>query len=767
MAMRGWKLPDSLPAKALSIGVVTMLVGTLISASPFGWKLEEDLGLAWLFTWRGPRSAPSEVVVVTTDRKSAHDLGVPQEPWKWPRSFHSRLIHTLTDQGAKVIAFDLFFKEAGQSDAHQTFARTIREAGNVVLIEKMTTWRNGDTSSGVDMHMRIRPHEDFAQSAAALAPNPLPGIPFRVNQFWLFEPSETHAATLPFIVFQVFARDAYPDFLTLLNKFTPERAQALPLNAHDWHQNSGIQSMTHVLRDMFHMEASFATDLLAELEQIERKFQDGRRKTLKALIKAFSHGDSQYLDFYGPPRTITTIPYSCVLDACGQTGQVTASEAPFNFAGKAVFVGLSEAVEAEQTDRFHTVFTSEDGFYISGVEIAATGFANLLEDRRIVPLALWLHLLIVAVWGMLIGVVFRIFPPARFRTGPAFAVMLVGAGIGAGAMYFGIAAFVFSSAGLWLPLVVPLLLQLPVGIVVNSFSRYLDAHREQQNTQKALEHYVPRPIANQIAKNLEEIKSKGQLLEGICLETDAEHYTALAESSDPQELRDLMNRYYEVVFEPVRTREGHVSNVIGDSVLAIWTGSQLDRELRTNVCEAALHIAANVARFNERHGRVSLPTRIGIHGGRMCLGHVGAGDHYEYRAVGDMVNTATRIEALNKYLGTRILASHIIIEDLEGFLTRDVGTFRLKGKSQAMKIYEILGKFDEAEAAKREEIAVFAEAMEAFRAERWREAMAGFQKSLSLNSHDGPSRYYVQLCETYLRGTSPYSRNGVIVMNQK
>src|SRR5690606_3451381 len=157
---------------------------------------------------------------------------------------------------------------------------------------------------------------------------------------------------------------------------------------------------------------------------------------------------------------------------------------------------------------------------------------------------------------------------------------------------------------------------------------------------------------------------QGQLLDGICLETDAEHYTALAESSSPQKLRDLMNRYYEVVFEPVRARGGHISNVIGDSVLAIWTGSRLDRELRTNVCRGALDIVRNVPRFNLQHGRAPLPTRIGIHGGPMCLGHVGAVNHYEYRAVGDIVNAATRLEALNKDLGTGILASGMVVEDL-------------------------------------------------------------------------------------------------------
>jgi len=79
-----------------------------------------------------------------------------------------------------------------------------------------------------------------------------------------------------------------------------------------------------------------------------------------------------------------------------------------------------------------------------------------------------------------------------------------------------------------------------------------------------------------------------------------------------------------------------------------------------------------VERFNSLHPATPLPTRIGLHGGRMLLGNIGAMDHYEYRAVGDIVTTATRIEGLNKHLRTQILASRTIIDDLEGFSTREL-----------------------------------------------------------------------------------------------
>ena len=99
--------------KAFLMGAGIALLGMVASITPVGMKLEEELGLSWLFTLRGERPAPSDVVIITTDRKSAFDLGVPQETWKWPRTLHAQLVKELTNRGATVIAFDLFFKEAG------------------------------------------------------------------------------------------------------------------------------------------------------------------------------------------------------------------------------------------------------------------------------------------------------------------------------------------------------------------------------------------------------------------------------------------------------------------------------------------------------------------------------------------------------------------------------------------------------------------------------------------------------------------------------
>jgi adenylate cyclase len=236
---------------------------------------------------------------------------------------------------------------------------------------------------------------------------------------------------------------------------------------------------------------------------------------------------------------------------------------------------------------------------------------------------------------------------------------------------------------------------------------------------------------------------------------------------EPQELSSFMNRYYEVVFMPIQERGGIVSDVIGDAVLAIWATTQSDPSFRRQTCLAALEIANAVQQFNRASGTMRLPTRIGLHCGHMLLGSVGAVAHYEYRAVGDIVITATRIEGLNKYLGTQILVSEEGLSHVEGFLTRELGEFLFVGKSKPLVVYELLCRLEEANGQQRGLCAEFAEALDAFRKQRWEEAIEKFEKCIAHSGGDGPSLYYKKLCEQYRNNPPGEAWDGIVRLTQK
>jgi adenylate cyclase len=149
-----------------------------------------------------------------------------------------------------------------------------------------------------------------------------------------------------------------------------------------------------------------------------------------------------------------------------------------------------------------------------------------------------------------------------------------------------------------------------------------------------------------------------------------------------------------------------------------------------------------VERFNGISPIAKLPTRFGVHFGPVTLGLVGALTHYEYRAVGDTVNTANRVQALNKRLGTRVLASDTAVDGLDELLLRELGLFRLKGKRTAMRIYEIVCRRRDATQNDLRLCLEFRDALDAFRSGDHDLARARFDRLVDDFPNDGPSAFY-------------------------
>jgi adenylate cyclase len=204
-----------------------------------------------------------------------------------------------------------------------------------------------------------------------------------------------------------------------------------------------------------------------------------------------------------------------------------------------------------------------------------------------------------------------------------------------------------------------------------------------------------------------------------------------------------------------------VSDVVGDAMLAIWASMSPRAVLCQRACTAALEIAEAVRVFHRAQDADVLPTRIGLHCGDLVLGHVGAIDHYEYRAVGDIVNTATRIEGLNKQLGTRILLSGDVVRELDGFFVRDLGRFLLPGKSRPIGIYELIGRQDQMEPSRMALYARFAAGLEAFHHRQWNEACAAWQGFMDAFGDDGPCHFYLGLCDRF-QAEPPDDWNGIV-----
>lgn len=753
------RLPVAFFCICLGIG----LLGILGSLLPVLSVAEENLGLHLLYQWRGPEKPQADVVVVAIDRESARAFNLPAAANKWPRSLHARLLERLTASGAAVVAFDLIFHEPQSAANDQVFAAAVADAGNVILTQPIDRRimpladPTGTWTTRVNIEKMVSAIPVIAEAALGQAPFPLPKIPVKLNQFWRFSPGSGDVPTLPVVAMHVYAMDAFDEFIGLLKKIDPAAVSALPVEADGKNRARHIIDIIRPLYVLFEKDPTLADRMIAELDRHPLPLSDPNINCLvRALIELYEPGHSRYLNLYGPPGTVDTISYHRLLDPDDSSFGQNIKEIP-SLKGKAVFIGQTESDWFKANDGFYTAFTDASGMDISGVEIAATAFANLLEDKAVRPLQPTAHVAVLFGWSVVVALVSLYFPTIVSAAG----LLLLNS------IYIWIASSQFFSGGIWYPLVIPILVQTPAAFMTGLVWKYRKANIERRNIRQAFGHYLPDEVVDRLASNIKSLHASGQVFYSICLFTDAESYTTLSEKLDPESLTQVMNTYYEIIFKPIKENGGIILQVIGDSVLALWTASRPKDELKAAACRAAVGITEAVQHYNATAGGHQLPTRIGIHAGEILLGNIGAMDHFEYRPVGDIVNTASRLEGLNKYLGTRMLTSEEALGAKKGFATRLVGRFVFKGKSQPVRVHEILQNNALSAEIRKAVHLKFEAGLQAFELQSWDQADQFFQAALEIDENDGPSKFYRKLCRELRHVPPNASWNGAVRLTKK
>lgn len=727
--------------RAAAFGVAVGLAGFVVSVVPGILEVDETVGLGALFRLRGTIEPPDVVAVVGISKDSAGALGQSTDLAKWPRALHAKLIEKLVAAGARTIVFDLSFDQPRDEANDQRLAAAIETAGNVVLLERVDSDPLPGDIGGVVVQ-RFLPIEPFKAGALATAPFILPAVPVSVSQFWTFGRMAGDTPSLPVAALQLQLLDRYDSLRALLVAEAPSLGGVLPRTREDLVAARGVEGVMRSIRGAFRADP----DLLARLRRRLAALPGGRSETaeLSALIETYGGPDSRYLNYYGPARTIPTIPYD----------QVLASESGLDLTGKTVFVGYSDPSQPRQLDFFHSVFSERTGSNLSGVEIGATAFANLLEGRALKPLSMPQHLLLVLLWGTAVGTVLSLLSTPR-----AFGVGLLAAAGFAAAAYEA-----FAASAVWLPLLVPVFVQVPSALAAVVFANYRELNRRRHRVEIALGYYLPAAEVRKLAEASAAVRSGGRLLHGTCLFTDAEQYTTVSETLRPEALAELMNDYYRAMFEVVQRHGGFVSDTAGDSMVAVWATAQPDPDSNARACRAALEILEAIEDFNRHRGRPRLPTRVGLDSGEILLGNIGAEQRFEYRAIGDIVNTASRIQGFNKWLGTRALVSESALDRSLGVTTREVGDFLLRGKTLPVRLYELSGTESGADEQRLRE--GFAAALERFRKADWERARQAFAELAERFPQDGPTRYYLGLAGQYCTH-APDSWDGAIAVSVK
>jgi adenylate cyclase len=227
-----------------------------------------------------------------------------------------------------------------------------------------------------------------------------------------------------------------------------------------------------------------------------------------------------------------------------------------------------------------------------------------------------------------------------------------------------------------------------------------------------------------------------------------------------------MNAYFDAMAQPLKRNGVDVTEFHADTIMCAWTRDQESPEARRQVIVGAIGVLDAMDEFNKIE-QVNLSARIGLQDGNFYLGHTGGGGRMAYSILGDPANTASRLEGLNKFTRTEILAAQTVVEDVSGVLTRPVGSFQLVGKAEGLAACEILATMDMATPEQQELCESFPSALEAFQDRRWDDAKGLFEAIQKRHPDDGPTAMYLNLLAQYTEHGLPEGDPTIIRMTSK
>jgi adenylate cyclase len=449
---------------------------------------------------------------------------------------------------------------------------------------------------------------------------------------------------------------------------------------------------------------------------------------------------SRFIDYYGRARRIKTVSYYQALEPEKYLP-------PGFFRDRIVFVGLAETAAAGQSvkDAFPTPFTGAHGDTTYGVEIHATIAANLLDGRQIDLLPKWLETALLLLGPIVALLAFTYLRPVAGAV--ALVVLAVLPWLGAYAAF---------ARGLWIPVVIPSAIQLPLAYTVSVVWYYMTTVRERERVKRAFSLYLSPDAAKQVAEDPEALNLGGEEIVATAMFTDIAGFTSVAEPMTAHDTAAMLNRYFSEATGHVFDSGGTLVKYIGDAVFAIWNAPVRLPDHAERACRAALALA----KMTPESG---LKTRIGVHTGPMLVGNLGSSQRFDYTAIGDAVNLASRIEGLNKMMGTRaIVSGETLAAAGDAVPTRRLGRVRVVGRSEPVVLHELVS--DAALAAIKE---AFEAALADFERGDLERAASGFRGVLATRPDDGPAKFYVKECERVRADASLVPWTGVITAEHK
>jgi adenylate cyclase len=370
------------------------------------------------------------------------------------------------------------------------------------------------------------------------------------------------------------------------------------------------------------------------------------------------------INYVGPSGSFTPIP-SDVVAAIGDADGDAAADNPLR--GRIALVGGTFADSRDYYPTPHGL--------MSGVEIHAN-VVHMLTTRRFIRPSGWGVGLAINVLVVLAASVVLV--SLRPLLGTVVCV--------AGAFVIGVPAAVlaFDRGGYWIDFVLPVLATSLMGLGSDALDR--------RRFRDSFARYLSRDV---MAKVLSDAPSlRGEHREVSILFSDLRGFTTLSERMQPEQIAAHLNEYFEAMTAAIFAHRGMINDFVGDAVMAVFGAPVDDADHAWNAVQSALAMNRALAALNERWQAAGLPSLrmgIGIHTGPVFAGNVGGRERIKYTVIGDPVNVASRVEGLNKELGTTVLITEETLAAIgDRVRVRDCGPIAVKGRVEKVRVFEVL-----------------------------------------------------------------------------
>lgn len=653
----------------------------------------------------------SPIAIIDIDDKSLQAEG----RWPWPRGKLGQLVNKLHDDGAVVIAFDIFFSE--------------QQPNIVTQMEQYFSQKHLLTSDVANVLKQSQPNfdEDSMFAKSLLNSSSLLALGFL--------PTTQTANILPKPLF-ILSQEEKEQF-SIINTF-------------------GYISNIPILQKA--AKGSGFINIIADADGIIRRapllmsYKDGvyPALSLQAVILYLNQAARLITPTYDEGKKLEGIQIGERVIPTDDKGQVLipfiggSYTFPYYSAtdvlngkipkekiqGKILFVGTSATGLGDlQATSIQSPFP--------GVEIQASIVNGILEGNfSYIPA--WTYganLVLTILFGLFCAI---LFPQLGPRTLFAIIILLP-------VSILLLNNWFWIKTGLIISVLIPTLLILIIAII-NIMYGYLFETRRRERIKEMFGQYVPAKHIDEMLKTSGDYGLKGEDRDMTVLFADIRNFTSISESMSAADLVDLLNTFFTPMTEIIFKHKGTIDKYVGDLIMAFWGAPLRDKHHSTHAIISALEMQKQLRVMQPifaKHNCPDIKIGIGLNSGIMSIGNMGSRYRRNYTVLGDQVNLASRVESLTKFYGVDIIVTENTQHNQTKFIFRKLDRVRVKGKTIGIEIYEVICTRAELTPEITQELELYHNALNLYLEQHWEEAEATF--TILSSSHPDRKIYKIYL----------------------